>query len=73
MHADARKMNVDQFYGCEIDERSAQIAKISLCLMDLLMDREFSQFNGFFTIESYLLPTRISTLGMHCGWNGRNG
>jgi hypothetical protein len=48
IRADACKVNVDQFYGIEIDEWSAQIAKVSLWLMDHLMNLEFHRLSGIF-------------------------
>jgi hypothetical protein len=43
VHADDCRVNVDQFYGIEIDEWPAQIAKVSLWQMDHLMNREFAK------------------------------
>jgi hypothetical protein len=48
IHADSCGVNVDQFYGIEIDEWPAQIATISLWLMDHLMNLEFHRISGIF-------------------------
>lgn len=43
-------VNVDQFYGIEIEEWPARIAEVAMWLMDHVMNREFSDiFGGYFT------------------------
>ena len=67
------KVDVDQFYGIEINEFSARIAETALWMMDHIMNRELSESYGewgvFTRIPLENHPNIVNADALEVDWN----
>ena len=64
------QLDVDQFYGIEIEEFPAQIAQVALWLMDHQMNMQVSEEFGQYFARIPLKPAPRLSAAMPCGWTG---
>ena len=67
------KVDVDQFYGIEINEFSARIAETALWMMDHIMNRELSEYYGKWGVFSRIPlenhPNIVNADALEIDWN----